>query len=71
MEIRRYSIKLKPRKYVKGYGFLLFARNLSSKYGKQLLNTAAKTRLDALKISSKKVNHKAAEEPGELIEKNC
>ena len=37
-------------KYVKGYGFLLFAR----KYKKQLLDT----RLDCLKIVSKRVVHK-------------
>ena len=30
----RYSIEPKIRKYVKGYGFLAFARNLWSKYGK-------------------------------------
>ena len=41
------------RKYVKGYGFLSFARNISSKYRKQLLNMVTKTRPDALKIASK------------------
>ena len=49
-----YSIKPRTRKYVKGYGFLSFVRNLSSKYGKQLLDTATKTVLDALKTASKK-----------------
>ena len=45
----RYSMEPKKRKYVKGYGFLLFAR----KYKKQLLYKG----LDA----SKNVVHKASE----------
>ena len=49
-----YSIEPRMRKYVKGYGFLSFTRNLSNKYGKQLLNTATKTGLDVLKLLSKK-----------------
>ena len=51
-----YSIKPRKIKYVKGYGFLPFAR----KYKKQLLNTW----LDVLKIASKEVVH----ETGEFIE---
>ena len=47
--MRRYSIESRRRKYVKGYGFLPFAR----KYKKQLLDTG----LDA----SKKVVRKASE----------
>ena len=39
----RYSIEPKERRYVKGYGFLSFARNFSNKYGKRLMNTAMKT----------------------------
>ena len=49
---RRYSIEPRARKYVKGYGLLSFARNLSNKHGKQLLNTTTKTGLDALKTDS-------------------
>ena len=64
----RYSIEPRTRKYVKGYGFLSFARNLSNKYRKQLLDTATKTGLDFLKTSSKKVAHKSAEETDEFIE---
>ena len=37
-----------------------FARNLSNKCGKQLLDTATKTELDTLKTTSKKEVHKAA-----------
>ena len=40
----RYSIESRERRYVKGYGFLSFAknigRNLSNKYGQKLVNTA-------------------------------
>ena len=56
----QYSIVPRTRKYVKGYGFLSFARNLSNIYGKQLLGTATKTGIQALKTASKKVIHKAA-----------
>ena len=38
----RYSIEPKERRYVKGYGFLSFARNFGNKYGKKLMNTAIK-----------------------------
>ena len=50
----RYSTESRTRKYVKGYGFLSFSRNLSNKYGKKLLDTAKNTGLDATKTSSKK-----------------
>ena len=61
---QRYFIELRTKKCIKVYGILLFARNLSNNYGKQVFNTAAKAGLDALKIASKKVVHKAA---GEFI----
>ena len=44
-----------------------FARNLCSKYGKQLLDTATKARLDALETASTIVAHTAAEDAGEVI----
>ena len=52
---------------LKGYRFLSFARNLSSKYGKKLVDTASKTGLDAAKTTTEEVVHKTAEETGELI----
>ena len=39
----RYSIEPRERRYVKGYGFLSFARHFGNKYGKKLMNTAIKT----------------------------
>ena len=51
LERRRYSTEARTRQYVRGYGFLSFAR----KFKKQLLDTG----LDALKAAAKKVVHKA------------
>ena len=42
------------RKYIKGYGCLSFAKNLSDKYETNLIDTATKTRVDVANISSKK-----------------
>ena len=39
----RYLIEPRERTYVKGYGFLSFARNFGNIYGKKLLNSAIKT----------------------------
>ena len=64
---RRYSVESRTRKYIKRYGFLPFARNLSNKYGKQFLDTATETGLDALKTASKKVVHEAVKATGEFI----
>ena len=55
------------RENVKGYGFLSIVRNLSIKRGKQLVDTATKTGLNALKAASKKLVHKAGEVTGEFI----
>ena len=44
-----------------------FARNLSNRYRKQLLDTVTKTGLDAPKTASKKVVDKAAETTDEFI----
>ena len=48
--MRIYSIEPRTRNYVKGHGFLSFARNFSNKYRKQLFDTG----LDALKTAYKK-----------------
>ena len=45
----RYSLEPTYRRYVKGYGFLSFARTFGDKYGKKLLNTATKTGINASK----------------------
>ena len=52
----RYSIEPKFRKYVKGYGFLSFAKKFGDKYSKKLMDTA-----------SKRVVQKSAEVTGDLV----
>ena len=63
----RYSTEQEFRKYVKGYGFLSFARKIGDKYGKKLMDTATKAGIDAAKTSSKRVIQKTAEATGDLI----
>ena len=67
----RYSIEPRDRIYVKGYGFLSFAKNmgksLSNKYGQKLLDSAKKSTTDAIKTASKRVIRKTAEVNGDLI----
>ena len=67
----RYSIEPRDRIYVKGYGFLSFAKNmgksLSNKYGQKLLDSAKKSTTDAIKTASKRTIQKTAEATGELI----
>ena len=63
----RYSTQPKYRKYVKGYGFLLFAKKFGKKYGKKLMDTATKTGVDAAKTASKNIVKKTAECTGDLI----
>ena len=67
----RYSIEPRDRKYVKGYGFLSFAKNMgkswSNKYGQKLLDTAKKSTADAIKTASKRAIQKTAEATGDLI----
>ena len=63
----RYSTERMYRKYVKGYGFLSFARKFCDKYGKKLMDTATKTGIDAAKTTSKGVVQKTEEATGDLI----
>ena len=66
----RYSIKPRDRIYVKGYGFLSFAKNigksLSNKYGQNLLDSTIKSTTDAINTDSKRVTQKTAESTGDL-----
>ena len=67
----RYSIEPKNRIYIKGYGFLSFAKkigkNLSNKYGQKLLHSAKKSATDAVKTASKRAIQKTAKATGDLI----
>ena len=63
----RYSTKPRFRKHVKSYGLFSFSRKCGSKYGKRLINTATKTRIDAAKTASKRVVQKTSEGTKDLI----
>ena len=63
----RYSIEPRNRIYVKGYGFMSFAKSMSNKYGKKLVDTAKKSATDAIKTTSKRAMQKTAEATGDLI----
>ena len=73
-----YSIEPRERRYVKGYGFLSFARNigthatkvaknLNNKYDQNLVDSAKKSATDAFKIASKRSVPKTAEATGDLV----
>ena len=67
----RYSTEPRDRIYVKGYGFLSFAKNmgksLSNKYGQKLLDSAKKSTTDTIKTTSKRAIQKIAEATSDLI----
>ena len=63
----RYWTEPKYRKYVKGYGFLSFAKQFGDKYGKNLMDTATKAGIDAAKTASNRVVQKSAEATGDLF----
>ena len=62
-----YSTEPKLIKYVKGCGFLSFARKFGDKCDKNLLDTATKTGVDAAETASKQVAQKTAEATQDLI----
>ena len=62
----RYSREPTFTKYVKGYGFLSFARKFGDKYGNKLMDATTKTRIDNAKTASKKVVQKIADATGDL-----
>ena len=59
----RYSIEPRERRYVKGYGFMSFARNFNDKYGQSLRN-ASKT---LAKTAGKEILKETAKATGDLI----
>ena len=63
-----YSIEPRERRYVKGYGFLSFARNLNNKYGQMLVDSAKKSAIDAFKVASKRAIQETSEATGALVE---
>ena len=67
----RYSIEPKHKVYVKGYGFLSFAKtmgkNLNCKCSQKVLYSAKKSTTDVIKTASKRAIQKTAEATGDLI----
>ena len=67
----RYSIESRDRIYVKAYGFLSFAKNmsksLSNKYVQKILDSAEKSTTDVITTASKRATQKTAEVTGDLI----
>ena len=63
----RYSIEPRDKVYVKGYGFMSFAKNMSNKYGKKHVDTAKKSAADAIKPASKRAIQKTAKATGDLV----
>ena len=51
----RSSAEPKYRKCVKGHSLLSFARKFGDKYGKELIDAATKTAIDATRTASKLV----------------
>lgn len=63
-----YSIEPRIRIYLNEFWFLLFARNLSDRFRKTLIDTASKTGLDGANyVLKKKIVKQTGEAPGELI----
>ena len=54
----RYSIEPKDRRYVKGYGFLPFPKNIGKnmniKYSQKPVDSSKKSATDAIKTASKR-----------------
>ena len=72
----RHSLEPEYRKYVKGHGFLSFARHFGDKYGKSIINSknvkklmdgAKKTSKDFAKIAGKIIIHKLGEATRDLV----
>ena len=62
-----YSIEPRERRYVKGYGFLSFARNFSDKYSKSLMNKGIDLSKTFAKTAGKKTLKETAKATGDLI----
>ena len=63
----RYSIEPRERRFVKGYGFMSFARNFSDKYSKSLMDKGIDLSKTFGKIAGKKILKETAKATGDLI----
>ena len=62
-----YSIEPKERRYVKGYGFMSFARNFSDKYSKSLMDKGIDISKTFAKTAGKNILKETAKATGDLI----
>ena len=63
----RYSIEPRKRRYMKGYGFMSFARNFSDKYSKSLIDKGIDVSKNFAKTADKRILRKSAEAMSDLI----
>ena len=65
----RYSIEPRERRFVKGYGFMSFARNFSDKYSKSLMDKGIDVSKKFVETAGKKkkILKKTAKATGDLI----
>ena len=63
----RYSNESRKRRFVKGYGFLSFARNFSDKYSKSLIDKGIDVSKKFAKTAGKKILKETAKATGDLI----
>ena len=63
----RYSMEPRKRRYVKGYAFMSFARDLSNKYSKSLIDKGVDISKNFAKTAGKRILKKSAEATGDLI----
>ena len=64
----RYSIEPRERRYVKGFGFMSFARHFSDKYSKSLMDKGMDVSKKFAKTAGKKILKKTAEATVDLID---
>ena len=64
---RRYSIFPRERRYVKGYGFLSFARSFGKKAASKIGDAAVKHGKEAATKAGKRALTKAAEATGDVV----
>ena len=63
----RYSIEPRERRYIKGYGFVSFARNFSDKYSKSLVDKGIDVSKKFAKIAGKRILKETEKATGDLI----
>ena len=63
----RYAIEPRERRFVKGYGFMSFARNFIDKYSKYLMDKGIDLSKTFAKTAGKKILKETARATGDLI----